>query len=154
MLQHLRYVQARDQLDHLAVWIRHHVTVYRHQNLVCQDEHHLLAELYIHPNGLCTHLQENEQQGLMWNVCIITYSSHILMNIFIWGEKEMFSLVVLKSMRTFISNRIRKTIPMCNGVCRRLFLAFKSAPALLSSSNTMGSLPKAAWWTARSPSLS
>ena len=56
----------------------------------------------------------------------------------------MFSLVVLKSMRTFISNRIRKTIPMCNGVCRRLFLAFKSAPALLSSSNTMGSLPKAA----------
>ena len=56
----------------------------------------------------------------------------------------MFSLVVLKSMKTFISNRIRKTIPMCNAVCLRLFLAFKSAPALPSSSNTTGSLPNAA----------
>ena len=44
--------------------------------------------------------------------------------------------------------------PMCKGVWRRLFLAFKSPPPRCSISITAGSSPKAAWWTARSPSLS
>jgi len=35
-------------------------------------------------------------------------------------------------------------LPICNAVCRRLFLAFKSAPAFASSSNTSGSSPNAA----------
>lgn len=43
---------------------------------------------------------------------------------------------------------------MCNGVCLRLFLAFKSAPPLCSTSMTEPSSPNAAWCTARSPSLS
>lgn len=44
--------------------------------------------------------------------------------------------------------------PMCKGVWRRLLRAFKSAPPLWSISITAGSSPKAAWCTARSPSLS
>ncbi len=44
--------------------------------------------------------------------------------------------------------------PMCSGVWRRLFLALRSPPPRCSSSMTAGSSPKAAWCTARSPSLS
>ena len=44
--------------------------------------------------------------------------------------------------------------PICNGVCLRLFLAFRSAPPLWSCSTTLGSSPKAAWCIALSPSLS
>ena len=43
---------------------------------------------------------------------------------------------------------------MWSAVWRRLFRAFKSAPARASTSITEGSSPKAAWCTARSPSLS
>lgn len=42
----------------------------------------------------------------------------------------------------------------CNGDWRRLFRAFMSLPALISCSTTTDSSPKAAWWIARSPSLS
>jgi hypothetical protein len=35
-------------------------------------------------------------------------------------------------------------LPICNDVCRRLFRAFKSAPALASKSNTPASSPNAA----------
>lgn len=41
-----------------------------------------------------------------------------------------------------------------SGLWRLLFRAFRSAPALISCSSTAGSSPNAAWWTARSPSLS
>lgn len=44
--------------------------------------------------------------------------------------------------------------PMCSGVCLRLLRALRSAPPRCSCSMTLGSSPKAAWWTARSPSLS
>ena len=44
--------------------------------------------------------------------------------------------------------------PMCSGVCRLLLRAFRSAPPRWSISITVGSSPNAAWWTARSPSLS
>ena len=43
---------------------------------------------------------------------------------------------------------------MCSAVWRRLLRAFRSAPVCDSSSITDGSSPKAAWCTARSPSLS
>ena len=43
---------------------------------------------------------------------------------------------------------------MCSAVCRRLFRAFRSEPAAAITSITHGSSPKAAWCTARSPSLS
>ena len=38
----------------------------------------------------------------------------------------------------------RDSLPICNAVCRRLFRAFKSAPALANNSNTSASSPKAA----------
>ena len=44
--------------------------------------------------------------------------------------------------------------PICRGVCLRLFLAFRSVPPACSCSITPDSSPNAAWWIARSPSLS
>lgn len=44
--------------------------------------------------------------------------------------------------------------PICKAVCRLLLRAFKSAPACANNCTTDGSSPKAAWWTALSPSLS
>lgn len=43
---------------------------------------------------------------------------------------------------------------ICSAVWRRLLRAFRSAPLCASTSITAGSSPKAAWCTARSPSLS
>lgn len=59
-----------------------------------------------------------------------------------------------KSSRVLTTCRWPLLTAMCNGVCLRLFLAFKSAPPLCSTSMTEPSSPKAAWCTARSPSLS
>lgn len=59
-----------------------------------------------------------------------------------------------KSRRVLTTCKWPLLTAMCNGVCLRLFLAFKSAPPLCSTSMTEPSSPNAAWCTARSPSLS
>jgi hypothetical protein len=50
----------------------------------------------------------------------------------------------LKREKGFITMIQRDSLPICNAVCRRLFRAFKSAPAFASNSNTSASSPKAA----------
>ena len=59
-----------------------------------------------------------------------------------------------KSKRVFTTPTWPLLTAIWRAVCRRLFLAFRSAPAWANSSITAGSSPKAAWWAARSPSLS
>lgn len=59
-----------------------------------------------------------------------------------------------KSSRVLTTCKWPLLTAICNGVCRLLFLAFKSAPPLCSTSMTEPSSPKAAWCTALSPSLS
>lgn len=59
-----------------------------------------------------------------------------------------------RSRRTLTTPMWPLLTPICSGVCLRLLRAFRSAPPRCSSRITSGSSPKAAWCTARSPSLS
>ena len=59
-----------------------------------------------------------------------------------------------RSRRTLTTPICPLLTPMCNGVWRRLLRALRSAPPRCNTFITSGSSPNAAWWTARSPSLS
>ena len=109
-----------------------------------------------------------------WWWCALSLPTHFVGRTFILGstwytKKGPFSCCITFFSKKCITWRLGRTsrsrsilttptypllTAMCSAVCLLLFRALRSARCLESNSMTAGSSPKAAWCTARSPSLS